>query len=454
MKRQDKFLKIILLLGDSFLMFLALILASLIRSRTLLTGFNNFFYEFIALYMIWIFIIFALNLYDRHFFRKPIDFFFNVVVFSILAFFIGVTYFYFRPTFGITPKILLLLNVVIFDVLFLLWRHLFNLCMDAKGVKEQVVIIGFCQRLSEILPQIKKKYNIEAVFCPTYMSEQKKCLFVDKTVKTISEISDLKKIVLDKKVTSIIFSLNFYSNENLVKEIFISLPLTLNYIRIEELYEDITKKISLDHLDEAWFLEKISRPEDIFEKSVKRLFDIILSIAGMIVFLIFLPFTALAIKIETHGPVFYMQKRLGKDKKIISIYKFGTMFGNDNKENDKKIWRSSDKSQITRVGKFLRKTHIDELPQAWNLFIGELSFVGPRTEWVELANIFEKEIPFYKQRYLVKPGLFGWAQINSRVPLSIHEEREKIEYDLYYVKNHSLLLDLEIILKSIRLFFF
>ena len=104
------------------------------------------------------------------------------------------------------------------------------------------------------------------------------------------------------------------------------------------------------------------------------------------------------------------------------------------------------------IGKILRKLHLDELPQAWNIFKGELSFVGPRTEWIEFAKIFEKEIPFYKQRYLVKPGLFGWAQINFPASKSVDEAKEKFEYDLYYIKNHSLLLDLEIILKTIKLF--
>jgi exopolysaccharide biosynthesis polyprenyl glycosylphosphotransferase len=453
MKRKNSLSKAVLLLGDICLMCAALYLSLFIKNRNILGNFRGFIYEFVILYIIWVFIIFVLRLYDRYFLKKSIDFFFSLAVFSFLSFFIGVTYFYFRPTFGITPKTILLLNVVIFDFLFIIWRYLFNFILEARGVKEKVVIIGFYKRLEEILPQVKRMYNIDAIFCPSYINDQSKCLFVDKEIKIISEISILKNIILENKITSVVFCLDFNSNKDLVKDIFNALPLTLNYMGIDELYESITKKVYLDNLDEVWFLEKISKPEDIFEKIVKRLFDIILSIVGIIAFLIFLPFTALAIKLETQGPIFYMQKRLGKDGKIISIYKFGTMFGNDNKENDKNIWRSSDENQITKVGKFLRKTHIDELPQAWNLFVGELSFVGPRTEWIELAKIFEKEIPFYKQRYLVKPGLFGWAQINSRVPLSVDEEREKLEYDLYYIKNHSLLLDLEIILKSIRLFF-
>ena len=132
------------------------------------------------------------------------------------------------------------------------------------------------------------------------------------------------------------------------------------------------------------------------------------------------------------------------------LYKFRTMA--EDRNQDKEIWREKNKDNITSVGRILRKIHLDELPQAWNIFKGDLSFVGPRAEWLELAKVFEQEIPFYKQRYLVKPGLFGWAQINFPASKSVDEAKEKFEYDLYYIKNHSLLLDLEIILKAVKLF--
>ena len=124
----------------------------------------------------------------------------------------------------------------------------------------------------------------------------------------------------------------------------------------------------------------------------------------------------------------------------------------DNSAKDEKTWREKDAGSITRVGKFLRRTHLDELPQAINILKGDISFVGPRAEWVEFAKVFEKEIPFYKYRYLVKPGLIGWAQINYPPSKSLDEAREKFEYDLYYIKNQSILLDLEIIIKSPKLF--
>ncbi|MCX6722142.1 MAG: exopolysaccharide biosynthesis polyprenyl glycosylphosphotransferase [Candidatus Staskawiczbacteria bacterium] len=450
MKGQSKTLRVILLLGDIFVLYVALFLALALRNKNLPSQVNGFFYSFFILYVLWILIIFVLDLYDLHFFRKPKDFFFNLIIFSFLAFFAGVTYFYFRPVFSITPKTILLLNIISFDVIFIVWRCLFGFILGVGGIKEKVVIVGFHEKITEILPQLKAMYDISAFFCPPHTTGEKKCMAYFPELKTISEISDLKKIVADKKITSIIFALDFYSNENLVKEIFASLPLTLNYIGVEELYESVAKKVSLEHLNEIWFLEKISKPEGIFNQGVKRIFDIILSLIGLLVFVIFLPFVALAIKIDGNGSVFYKQKRVGKNGKEFILYKFRTMKEAPNQ--DSKVWREKSEGNITKVGAVLRKLHLDELPQAYNILRSDISFVGPRAEWQELAKVFEKEIPFYKQRYLVKPGLLGWAQINFPASKSVNEAKEKFEYDLYYIKNRSLLLDLEIILKAVKLF--
>ena len=121
-------------------------------------------------------------------------------------------------------------------------------------------------------------------------------------------------------------------------------------------------------------------------------------------------------------------------------------------DQNSKVWREKGGNEVTKLGAVLRRLHIDELAQAYNILKGDISFVGPRAEWQELAKVFEKEIPFYRQRYLVKPGLIGWAQINFPASKSVGEAKEKFEYDLYYIKNHSLLLDLEIILKAVKLF--
>jgi lipopolysaccharide/colanic/teichoic acid biosynthesis glycosyltransferase len=174
----------------------------------------------------------------------------------------------------------------------------------------------------------------------------------------------------------------------------------------------------------------------------------LISLLALILTIILFPLIALLIKIESPGPVFYRQVRIGKKEKEIIIHKFRSM--KSNQKEHTKTWREKEKGQVTKVGSFLRKFHLDELPQSWAILKGDLSIVGPRPEWIMLGRIFEEEIPFYFQRYLVKPGITGWAQLHFPASLSVSEAKEKFKYDLYYIKNRSLLLDIEIILKTLN----
>jgi len=443
---QKKYASIIIFLGDVLVAYVSLYLALTVRSSGLICDFKNIFYVFLPVYIFWLAVIFVLNLYDLNFLKKPLDFTFNIIIFSFVAVFSGMAYFYFRPDFGLTPKTILVLNVLIFDILFFLWRHLFNFVLEIRGVKEKMVIIGFKPELEEILPQINKNYDISAVFYPAYFQGQGKYQFVVPGVSALEDIGELKKIIGEKGVSSVLLAT---TSNDLIGEIFSNLPLRLEYIYFNDLYEAITKKVSVKYLDEAWFLEKISRPEDRLEQVIKRLFDIFFSLIGSVLLVVFLPFIALAIKIDSKGGVFFTQRRPGKDGELFTIYKFRTLTDNP---KDSGLWREKKGANITRVGKFLRKSHLDELPQAWNILKGDMSFVGPRPEPLEHAKIFENEIPFYMQRYLIKPGLLGWAQINFKASKSVQEGYEKFEYDLYYIKNRSILFDIEIVLKAVKLF--
>ena len=211
------------------------------------------------------------------------------------------------------------------------------------------------------------------------------------------------------------------------------------------------KKVCLEDVNEYWFKKNISEKEGKLYLIFKTVIDAVFGCIGFLLFIFLYPFLAILIKSESAGRVLFKQQRVGKNGNIIEIYKFRTMY--ESGDNDGEKWREKNKNNITRLGRILRASHLDEIPQSMNILKGELSFIGPRAEWVDLAKIFEKEIPFYKNRYSVKPGLMGWAQINFRASQSLEEAKEKFEYDLYYIKNRSVLLDLEIILKSFKLFF-
>ncbi len=190
----------------------------------------------------------------------------------------------------------------------------------------------------------------------------------------------------------------------------------------------------------------------VFEK-FKRVIDIILSIVLFVPLIILYPFVAILIKISSKGPIFYRQKRGGKNSKIFEIIKFRSMIMNA--ETNGAQWASKNDGRATWIGNILRIARIDELPQVWNVLKGDLSFVGPRPERPEFYGKLQKEIPFYEERYLVKPGLTGWAQIKHgldfRGGLTIKDTAEKLQHDLYYIKNRSPLFDLGIILKTINI---
>ena len=452
--QKKNFLKIILFLGDVLLMYGALFLALAIRYKdfSFLPGPQTkiFLFHFSFIHLFWLLVLFIFDFYNPSFLKKTSDLFRNSIIFLFLAGALGTIYFYLQPKLAIAPKTILFLDVLFFTIFLYIWRIVSIQILKIFLTKEKIIIIGAPSSFSQMLNDSLKvgDYQIIAFYNPSSQSTS-----FSKLAKygIISEISKLKEIIEKEEVNTISFTLNFYQDEKMVKEIFLNLPPKLNFINFTDFYENLTKKVPLEAINELWLLENISRVEKKIDEILKRTFDIIFSIPGIIFTILIFPFIALAIKIDSPGPIFYTQKRVGKDRKIFNLYKFRTMKVSENQ--DKQFWREKDPSQITRVGKFLRKFYLDETPQFFHIFKGDLSFVGPRPEWLELARIFEREIPFYSLRYLVKPGLTGWAQLNFPPSTSIEEAKEKFQYDLYYIKNRSFLLDLEIILQTIRLLF-
>lgn len=216
-----------------------------------------------------------------------------------------------------------------------------------------------------------------------------------------------------------------------------------------DVYEQLTGRIPVRNIGDQWllFTEGFYLLHKDYIQKIKRLFDF--AVSGLILALTapIMGLAALAIRIDSPGPIFYSQKRVGKGQEIFPIYKFRSMRADA--EAGGIQWASDRDPRITRVGRILRLTHIDEIPQIWNIFKGDMSLVGPRPERPEFVEILEKEIPYYFVRHSVKPGMTGWAQINYQYGASIEDTKNKLEYDLYYVKNMSPLLDLKVILRTI-----
>jgi len=218
-----------------------------------------------------------------------------------------------------------------------------------------------------------------------------------------------------------------------------------------DFYEQHLYKLPVLHVGTSWFAlsQGFSLIHETIQHRVKRVVDLMLAVVLSVLMAPVALVAALIIKMETEGPVIYRQKRVGLDAKVFDLYKFRTMYVNAEAEGPE--WTKENDPRITRVGKWLRLTRIDELPQIWNVIVNDMSFIGPRPERPEFVSWLEKEIPYYDLRCLVKPGITGWAQVMYPYGSSVEDSREKLQYDLFYIKNYSLILDGIIALKTLRL---
>lgn len=229
--------------------------------------------------------------------------------------------------------------------------------------------------------------------------------------------------------------------------------LRLNGLHVYELadyYESFMMKVPVFHLQQGWFV--LSQGFQLLHHKVwlklKGMADILIAVVLLVLSSPLMVFAGILIKLTSRGPVFYKQVRVGKDGVSFTIYKFRTMV--DDAESEGAIWAKENDPRITKVGNVLRRTRIDELPQLLNILRGDMSFIGPRPERPDFTEELEKHIPFYDIRYLVKPGITGWAQVMYPYGASVEDAREKLQYDLYYIKNYSLMLDFWIMIKTIR----
>jgi lipopolysaccharide/colanic/teichoic acid biosynthesis glycosyltransferase len=203
-------------------------------------------------------------------------------------------------------------------------------------------------------------------------------------------------------------------------------------------------KVPLTELEETWFLENLFL-QNSFSAFFKRITDFIFIFLLTIIAIPLLPLIALGVAVSSKGPVILTQKRVGKNGVLYDHYKFRTML-----VSSKNTWLDKDNDRVTAIGRMLRGTHLDELPQIVNVLRGDISLVGPRPDFIDFYDQLKDKIPYYGIRTIIKPGLTGWAQVNFPATISAEETRERLSYDLYYLKNRSAVLDLLIILKTIR----
>jgi len=404
---------------------------------------------FSLLLFAWLLIYFITNLYDIDYLRNDYVFYSRFFKAITASFGVSVIFFYLLPIFSITPKANLLLFTVAFTIINFLLRALYNRVISSSALSNNTLIIGLNQKTLDLIDFTKNNpqvgYKITHVF--VLKDEDIENVSIDQSVKLIKNTNELIEILLKGEVRIIPISTDAYKTQKIVNLLYAFLAKGIQYHALTDFYESVVGKIPLQAIDQTWFLINFTEGTKKNYEILKRILDITFAIIGSIPVLVLAPFISALIRIDSKGPIFYKQKRVGRFGNTYDMFKFRTMVQDAEKKGA--VWAKKDDPRVTHVGKYLRKSRLDELPQIWNILKGDMSFTGPRSERPEFHEELNNSIPFYEERYLVKPGLTGWAQIRFKYTASKEDSSSKLQYDLFYIKHRSLGLDLSIILKTI-----
>tara|TARA_B100000745_G_scaffold262983_1_gene187258 strand:- start:3685 stop:5043 length:1359 start_codon:yes stop_codon:yes gene_type:complete len=437
---------VVLLLGDISILYLSVWLTLFIRHGSIpdLEFASVHLASFSVLFVAWFVVFIVGGLYGRYtlLFKRKLP----TVLFSAQAINIAIAalFFFLIPFFKITPKTVLVIYLFVSSTLLYVWRmYVYPHLLKRREVG--AVVIGTGSELTKLAEHINRDTVYPMVVRAIIHPELSKNADIKRTVELLIESGAVTTIVVDMSNRSIDPLLDFVYYTTFIER-------SASFIDVRDIYQEVFERVPLSLIDDRWILKNVSvLPQQIYDV-VKRVIDVVLSIGGLIISAVLFPIIAIAIKVEDGGSVFVTQERVGKHTITFTSYKFRSM-----SYSDQGAWIGENKNNtVTKVGGFLRKYHLDELPQLWNVLKGDMSLVGPRPDIAGLYSSIVSEIPFYKLRYTIHPGLTGWAQTTQEYeegnmsPQSMDATRLRLQYDLFYVRHRSLLLDAKIILRTIN----
>ena len=435
----------LLIFGDLFTLALAHYLASLIRFSESINSISFYAWVFFVTLIVYPTALYIFDLYNISRAFRSLETLYR----SALALFIGgivsVFLFYLAP-YGWYGRGVMAIHMVLSWILLNGWRWAYSAIFQPAIDRIPVLVLGAGKSgrvIYELLKSRLSPYEVKG-----FIDDDPAKVGVSFSPTVLGTCDQLEIIAQQVGVTRAIMAIPRNRSSLLIRSI---LRARLQGIEIEDMpdvVERLTGRIPVENIADQWllFADGFYLLHKEYMRKFKRLLDMVVSAAVLVVTSPLLGLAALAIRLEDPGPVFYTQERIGKGNHTFTIYKFRSM--RQNAETNGARWASQKDPRVTRVGKWLRLTHIDELPQIWNIFKGDMSFVGPRPERPEFVTVLEQRVPYYFVRHSVQPGLTGWAQINYQYGDSVEDARHKLEFDLYYVKNMSIFLDLKIILRT------
>ncbi len=352
---------------------------------------------------------------------------------------------------AIIAKGVFVVSIIFVICLMAIWRFLYTLVLDKGWFNQKIIFIGSGKLVRNIIGEIKEKkdsgYEIVGVLqnssCPPEKSDLQAEVICSHNYQGLSDL------VKERGVKKVVVALEEKRGALPINELLKCRVEGIDVLDGNSFYEMLTGKLVVEHMNPGWLVFSEGFKRSRWRWLLKRCGDIFLSLLMLILLMPLIVLVAIIIKIDSPGPVFFSQERTGERKKKYKIYKFRSMVANAEAQSGP-VWAQSNDSRVTKFGHFIRLTRIDEIPQLWNVLRGEMSFVGPRPEREFFIKKLEELIPYYGERFSAKPGLTGWAQVCYPYGASVEDAVEKLNYDLFYIKNMSFLMDMMIVMRTVK----
>ncbi len=445
--------RLLLMAGDMFGVILAVLIALRIWALVAHEPFDFDFvlprsYWFLVLAGLWLLLASANDFYELRIASNNNEKIQRLIVINLQMLVLYVIVFFLSTPLAL-PRLFILYYAVASFAMIGLFRLLNPALFGWVGTRRRVLIIGTDWGAETIIQTIRQHasaiYEIRGVVTEP-----------DNTLQTFSEVpvvgtgKTLSQVVNKDEISELILTSTHALSPETLQGIMDAYEQGIAIVPMPLLYERITGQVPVEHVGDNWAIVLPMDGSSIFNiySVFKRLFDILLSLIGVVVFLIFLPFVTLAIRLDSPGNIFYSQERTGLNGRIFRIYKFRSM-RSDAEAATGAVFSQVGDARVTRVGRFMRKTRIDELPQILNILRGDMSIVGPRPERPEHVKRLTQKIPFYRTRLVIRPGLTGWAQVCYNYGSTDEDALIKLQYDLYYIRHQSLFLDFNIIIRTV-----
>jgi len=436
---------LVLLLGETLVVGVSFLIAVLLEYREdsyLVLNYEFGYYKVIIVTVAVLLFCHWLDLYDLAQFDVELRYYLRLLLvpgmLALAAALISV----------VIPGILLgrssmLLGLVILSLGLIAWRNAYTWLSQLKLLQQRVYVLGAGERAARLVRGLRKvpQLGIDVVGWSGDISGEL-------TRETLA--TDLMNRADQGSLHRVIVAMDDRRQSMPMLEL---LRLRLNGVQVEEAttwLEKISGKIEIDQLYPSWIIFTAGFSFGSAFRMMRRILNFSVALIGLVLALPLIPFVAVAIALDSPGPLFYAQKRAGRMGKEFYCYKFRTM-RKDSEADTGPTWAGDDDPRITRVGRFLRMSRLDEIPQLWCVLKGDMAFVGPRPERPEFVEWLTREIPYYQLRHLVRPGITGWAQVRYKYGNTVEDAKQKLQYDLFYVKNASLALDVLITMQTIKI---